>query len=149
MVLLGEEVYICLGLPLVMLVVGDVVAVLVAGVELVTGVELMAGVLVVGVELEVVLLLPVNKHGGLPIIDRNSSLTRLFGCCFTDEIWDLLVEGTKDNSTSQHAHPWYDTVPEAFVGILTVMGIVVLPQLELYWITSYPLIATCYATSEI
>ena len=31
---------------------------------------------------------------------------------------------------------------KAFVGMLIIMGIVVLPRLELYWTTSHPLIAT-------
>ena len=49
-----------------------------------------------------------------------------------------------NTSTAPHARPWYDTtVPEmkAFVGMLIIMGIVVLPRLELYWTTSHPLIA--------
>ena len=62
----------------------------------------------------------------------------------------MLVEETNryanaNCSDAPHARPWYDTtVPEmkAFVGMLIIMGIVVLPQLELYWTMSHPLIAT-------
>ena len=82
-------------------------------------------------------------------IDRNSNPAQLFCRFFTDEVWDLLVEETNkyanaNTSTAPHARPWNDTtVPEmkAFVGMLIIMGIVVLPRLELYWTTSHPLIA--------
>ena len=50
-----------------------------------------------------------------------------------------------NTSTAPNARPWHDTtVPEmkAFVGMLIIMGIVVLPRLELYWMTTHPLIAT-------
>ena len=44
-----------------------------------------------------------------------------------------------------HAHPRTDVTIEelkAFIGVLLVMGIVVLPRIEMYWQCSHPLFAT-------
>ena len=65
----------------------------------------------------------------------------LFSCFFTHTVWNLLVTETnhfasQTSSTSAHARPWHDTtVAEmmAFTGILIIMGIIQLPQLEMYW----------------
>lgn len=83
-------------------------------------------------------------------IDSDSTPRDLFCRFFTDDVWDLLVTETnkyaaENASTAPHTRPWYDTtVPEmkAFVGMLIVMGIVVLPRLEIYWTTSHPLVTT-------
>lgn len=78
----------------------------------------------------------------------------LFSRLFTDAAWDLLgFAGSRDkplcsyDSRKKNAHacqrPWSDvTVDEmkAFVGMLMLMGIYRLPQLELYGSTKHPLI---------
>jgi len=65
----------------------------------------------------------------------------LFSLFYTDEVWDLLVAETnhyagENFSTSCHARKWKNVTVQqmkAFVGILIMMGILQLPQLEMYW----------------
>ena len=67
-----------------------------------------------------------------------------------DEVWDLLVTETNwyaqaNLSCLPNARAWSDvSIDEmkAFIGVTILMGIIQLPQLEMYWQTSNPMIAT-------
>ena len=69
---------------------------------------------------------------------------------FTDEVWDLLVTETNRYSKlglpqQKFARPWHDVTVEdmkAFVGLLIIMGVLQLPQLEMYWQTDSNLLQT-------
>ena len=84
-------------------------------------------------------------------VDDSASAVDLFCRFFTDEVWDLLVAETnryaarcRQQNTHPRERPWTDvTVVEmkAFVGILFHMGISKLPELEMYWSQTYPLLA--------
>ena len=81
---------------------------------------------------------------------RQLSLAMLLPLSFSAEVWDLLVTETnryaaENLSSSARARPWHDVTVEemkAFLGMLIIMGIIVLPRLEMYWSSTHPLIAT-------
>jgi len=89
-------------------------------------------------------------QGLLPLTTVHQLWTFLAGF-FTDEVWAFLVAETnryaarcRQQNTLQRERPWTDvTVVEtkAFVGILFHMGISKLPELEMYWSQTYPLLA--------
>ena len=72
-------------------------------------------------------------------IGRDVTACQLFCCFFVDAMWELLVVETNryaasNTSAAPHARPGHDvTVPEmkAFVGMLILMDIDVLPRLEM------------------
>ncbi len=83
-----------------------------------------------------------------PDVTGDSTSVELFCHFFSDDVWDLIKKETNGYAgtcitNNLSGHVWNDTTVEelkAFVGIL--MGIVRLPQLELYWSTNFPLICT-------
>ena len=74
----------------------------------------------------------------------------LFCRYFRDKVWNLLVTETNRYSLDNLSHKpnacaWINvSVDElkVFIGITILMAIVRLPQLDMYWQTSHPLIAT-------
>ncbi len=83
-------------------------------------------------------------------ISNDPSACTLFCRFFTDEVWKLIVTETNRYAATivgntAHARPWYGVTVEeikAFFGIVIMMGILKLPQLELYWSTKHPHIST-------
>ena len=66
-----------------------------------------------------------------------------FGCFFTDDLWDLMVEETNryyDQKVAaeptRHKRKWKPVTKEemeAFVGVLIYMVVVKLPRMNMYW----------------
>ena len=79
----------------------------------------------------------------------------LFCRYFTDEVWNLLVTETNpyahaNFSSMANAHAWIDVTTEemkAFIRITIVMGIIQLPQPDIYWQITNPVITTSGVSS--
>ena len=78
--------------------------------------------------------------GSTILFDDNVTAVSLFCRYFTDEVWNLLVTETNhyaqaNLSSMPNAHAWTDITTEetkAFIRITILMGIIQLPQLDMY-----------------
>ncbi len=84
--------------------------------------------------------------GPLVPVSDDTTILNVFNTYFTPDVWNLLVvetnwyatqcRGAQPPTRADRRRPWHDVTTEemaAYIGVCILMGIAILPRIEMYW----------------